>query len=218
MLKLAPAPKKNKHLPYIEIVIALTEKGKIVPIKQVWIVWNRIKAATCHSEKSFLNNLLQQQQLFSSSYQRTQPLVKFLNKTCLRSDFSAHCLSKLHNFSHFSLWRKRCTTTINPYSLLMILQSLQFILFCVRKMILDQNVVRMSKRLFLLIFWWRCTLHWQGKHCDLYRLWLWYCFLPGNSYNNWTDQPRMELHLQILWKTPVHSQQRSTYLFYWYAA
>ena len=57
-------------------------------------------------------------------------------------------LSKLNNFS---LYKQRCTTTINPYSLLMILQSLQFILFCVRKMILYQIVVRISKRLFLLM-------------------------------------------------------------------
>ena len=38
---------------------------------------------------------------------------------------------------------------MKPKSLLMILQSLQFILFCVHKMILYQTVVRFSKRLFL---------------------------------------------------------------------
>ena len=81
--------------------------------------------------------------LTNSSYQRTQPLVKFLNNTCLRSDFSTQPLSKLKNF-YFC--RKRCTTTINPYFLLMILQSLQFILFCVRKMILYQIVVRIWKK------------------------------------------------------------------------
>ena len=48
----------------------------------------------------------------------------------------------------------------------MILQSLQFILFCVRKMILCQIVVRMSQRLF---FWWLCALRWRGEHGDLCR-------------------------------------------------
>ena len=104
------------------------------------------KAASCYSENSFFKNLPQQQQLACISYQRTQPLVKFLNNTCLRSDFSAQPLSKLNNIS---LCKKRCTTTVNPYPLLMILQSLQFSVFCVRKMILYQIVVQMSKRLFL---------------------------------------------------------------------
>ena len=50
--------------------------------------------------------------------------------------------------NNFSLCKKRCTITKNPNSLLMILISLQFILFCVPKMILYQIVVRMSKRRF----------------------------------------------------------------------
>ena len=74
--------------------------------------------------------------------------MKFLNNTCQRSDFIAQPLSELNNFS---LCRKRYTFTIYPYSRLMILQSLQFILFCVRKMILYQIMVRMSKRLFHLM-------------------------------------------------------------------
>ena len=53
-------------------------------------------------------------------------------------------LSKLSNFSHY---KKRCAATVKPKPLLMILQSLQFILFCVRKMILYQIVVRISKKL-----------------------------------------------------------------------
>ena len=122
--------------------------GKDVHIKQVWIGENRIKAATCYFEKSFIKNLPQQQQLASSSYQRTQSIVKFFNNTCLQSDFSAQPLPKLNNFP---LCRKRCITTINPYSLLMIFKSLQFILFCVRKIILYQIVAQMSKTLFLLM-------------------------------------------------------------------
>ena len=132
VLKLAPSPQKNKHLPFIEIVVALTKKRKVFHTKQVWSGKNRIKAATCYSENSFFKSL-QQQQLASCSYQRNQPLVNFLNKTCLRSDFSTQPLSNLKNL-YFC--KKRCTNKINPYFLLMILQSLQFILFCVRKMIL----------------------------------------------------------------------------------
>ena len=140
--------KKGKHLLYMEIVVAMTKKGEVVHLKQVWIGLNRIKAATCNSEKSFFKNLPQQQQLVSSSYQRSQPLVKCFNNTCPRSDSNAQPLSKLNILSPC---KKRCTTTIKPYSLLTILQSLQFILFCVWKMILYQIVVRMSKRLFLLM-------------------------------------------------------------------
>ena len=92
----------------------------------------------------------------------------------------------------------------------MILQRLQFILFCVRKMILYQIVVRNWKDCF---FWRRCTLHCRGEHGVLCRFWLWHYVLPWNSYKYQTDQPRTELVFQILWKTPMHSQQRSTYLF-----
>ena len=77
---------------------SLTKKGKVVHKKQVCCGWNRIKAATCYSENSFFKNLPQQQQHASCSYQRSQPLVKFFNKTCLRSDFSTQPLSKLKNF------------------------------------------------------------------------------------------------------------------------
>ena len=98
--------------------------------------------------KYIFKNFPQQQQLVSSSYQRTKPPVKFLNKSCLRSCFSAQPLSKMNTFI---LCRKRCATTLKQYSLLKILQSLQFILFCARKMIIFQVVVRMSKRLFFLM-------------------------------------------------------------------
>ena len=119
-------PATEEHLPYMVFVVVLTTKGNVVQIKQVWIGWNRIKAATCFSENSFFEKLHQQQQIPSSSYQRTQPLVNFPNNACLRSDFSSETLSKLNNSS---LNRERCTTTIKKHSLLMILQSLQFILF-----------------------------------------------------------------------------------------
>ena len=55
-------------------------------------------------------------------------------------------LSKLNNFS---LHKKPCAARIKPKSLLMFLQSLQFILFCVQKMILYHIVAKISERLFL---------------------------------------------------------------------
>ena len=48
-----------------------------------------MKAATCYTAKSFFKNCSQEQQIASSSYERTQTLVKFLINTCLRSEFSA---------------------------------------------------------------------------------------------------------------------------------
>ena len=36
VLKLAPGAYEKKHLPYIEIVVVLTKKGKVVHIKRVW--------------------------------------------------------------------------------------------------------------------------------------------------------------------------------------
>ena len=60
--------------------------------------------------------------------------------------FQCSNLSKLNNFS---LYKKRCAATIKPKSLLMILQSLQFILFCIQKMISYRIVAKSSKRLFL---------------------------------------------------------------------
>ena len=58
--------------------------------------------------------------------------MKFLINTCFQSEIGA---------------------TIKTKSLLMIPQSLQFILFCVHKMILYQIVVKISKRLFLSMTW-----------------------------------------------------------------
>ena len=59
--------------------------------------------------------------------------------------------SSLSNLNNLSLCRNRCAATIKPKSHRMILQSLQFILFCVQKMILYQIVARNSKGLFPLM-------------------------------------------------------------------
>ena len=62
---------------------------------------NRLKskrAASCYSETSFFKKGSQQQQLDSSSYQRTQPLAKFFINTCLRSYFIAQLRQNCINF------------------------------------------------------------------------------------------------------------------------
>ena len=80
---------------------------------------------------------------------RTYPTtVEVSHQYLLTMKIQCSNLSKMYNFS---LHKKRCAATIKPKPLPMILQSLQFILFCVRKMILYQIVVRISKILFLLM-------------------------------------------------------------------
>ena len=64
--------------------------------------------------------------------------------------------SNLLKWNKFSLHKKRCAATIKPKSLLMILESLQFILFCVQKMILCQILAKISEKLFLSMT--LCTL------------------------------------------------------------
>ena len=64
--------------------------------------------------------------------------------------------STFSKFNRFSFCRRWCAATIKPKSLLMILQRLQFILFCVQKMILCQIGARISKRLFFSLT--LCTL------------------------------------------------------------
>ena len=87
----------------------------------------------------------------------------------------------------------------------MILQSLQFILFCVRKMILNQIVVRISKRLFLLI-----TLYTSLTS----RTWWTYVDFDC-GITSFPETPTKIRRInrewnyisQILWETPMHSQQ-----------
>ena len=93
---------KRKYLPFMQVVVFLTENGKNVQKKLVWIGWKHVKSTTCYSEKSLLKNNSQRQKLFSSSYQRTQPLLKFLSNTCLRAEFSAEPLTKMNNI--FVAW------------------------------------------------------------------------------------------------------------------
>ena len=57
-----------------------------------------MKAANCYSEKTFFKKSYQQQQFASSSYERTQPQVKVLMSTCLRSEFKVQPSPKLNSF------------------------------------------------------------------------------------------------------------------------
>ena len=54
------------------------------------------QTAHCYSQKSFFKNHSQQEQLYTSSGQHTQPLVTNLTKTCLRSEFSSQHLSNIN--------------------------------------------------------------------------------------------------------------------------
>ena len=72
--------------------------------------------------------------------------MKFLTNTCLQSEFSDTPLPKLKKVSDCM---RRCTTTIKAKIFLMIVQCLQFISFCVQKLILYQNLVIISRRFFL---------------------------------------------------------------------
>ena len=94
----------------------------------------------------------------------------------------------------------------------MILQSLQFILCCVQKMILYQFVGGQN---------FKNTVSFDDiVHSTVEENIVTYVdfdggitFYPETPTKNQTDQPRTELHFQIRWKFQVHSQQRSTYYF-----
>ena len=91
----------------MEVVVALTIKGKVVDIKQVRIGYNRTEAAFCYSENSYFKKRPQQQQLASSSYQRTQPLVNFLTNTCLHT-IRFQCSTFVENEKLFPLQEMMC--------------------------------------------------------------------------------------------------------------
>ena len=97
--------KRDNHLTW-EFVVSVTEQWKIVHKRWVWNGLYHIKAANCYSENSFFKNRSHQEQLASSSYQRTQPLVKCFINNCLLSEFSAQILSKINifPFSHEAMY------------------------------------------------------------------------------------------------------------------
>ena len=92
---------------------------------------------------------------------------------------------------------KRCIATIEHKMLFTILESLH--VFC------SAPRIRIFSRFWSLLeesglFWWNGALHWRGEYHDLCRFWLWFYFLPRNSYKSRTYQPRTEIFFQILWK------------------
>ena len=100
------------------------------------------KVATCYSAKSYSKNNPKQKQLASSTYQRTQPLAKFLTNTCRKSNLFPQQLSILNNFS---LFRKRCTITRQPETILMTLKNLKFFLFYAWILILQHFFQKFGK-------------------------------------------------------------------------
>ena len=113
-------------------------------MKQEWIGLKPYKSS----------NLLFCQIIFQKSFSTTAtrffqpPTYPTTSEVSQQNQFTVRIqcstLSKLNNFP---LSRKRCAATVKRKSLLKILQSLQFNLFSVQKMILYQIVVRLSKRL-----------------------------------------------------------------------
>ena len=183
------------------------QKRKIIPYKkEVSIGWNLIKATTCYSRNHSLKIVLNNSNKFAPAT-NVPPLVNILTTTWLRSESHSQPMSILTNFS---LCSKGCTITSKPSSPFMDPQSLQFILFCLQKMILDQMFVIFSRILFLCCHF---VFHWREEYPDLCRFWLWSYFLPWDSYKKQIDQPRTEIHFQILRKTQVQSQRRSSLLF-----
>ena len=144
MLKLAPSPQKGKQLPYMAIVVASNKKGNVVHTRQVkFIKKQQLATLKNHFLKSFPTTATLFFQL--PTHPTTGEVYhQYLQTIRNRRSF----LSKLNNFS---LCRKRRASNLEPKSLLMILRSLQFTLFCVQKMILYQIVVRISEKLFLLM-------------------------------------------------------------------
>ena len=68
----------------MENVVNLDQNRQGCPYKAGVNRLKSIQAANCYSEKSFVKNLPQQQQLAASNHQHTQPLVKFLDITSLQ--------------------------------------------------------------------------------------------------------------------------------------
>ena len=150
VLELAPSLQKpKKETPSIyENNCSFDQKRKSCPYKAGV---NRLK-----SYKS--SNLLLCKIILWISFPTTATRFFQLRTYPTTAEVSHHYLltikiqcSNLSKFNNFFLNKKRCAATIKLKALLMILQSLQFILFCVQKVILYQIVARISKRLFLLM-------------------------------------------------------------------
>ena len=97
----------------------------------------------------------------------------------------------------------------------MIIHGLYYIQFSVRKLILYRRVVISSWRVF---FRFHCALRSWGENRNLYWFCFWYYSPPWSSDKRRTHQTKTEKHFLILWKTQMHSRQRTTWLFYWWAA
>ena len=144
VLYLAEVPKKDNTC----LICSFDQKRKGGPYKARM---NRLKS---HKSINMLLSKVIRWKLFSTTATRFfQPPAHSANgenshEYLLTITFQCSTLSKLNKFSHC---RKRCAATVKPNSLFMTLQSLQFILFGVQKMIFYQILVKISNRLFPLM-------------------------------------------------------------------
>ena len=112
------------------------------------IVWNHIKTQFCTLKYPSLKIVLGKNNLLF-------PATKVPNRWCKFSPKLAHPQSSVpnlcRNWIKFPFAWSDVQLQKKPKTLFMILQSLQFILFWVQKLILYQTVVTISRRLFLLL-------------------------------------------------------------------
>ena len=148
MLKLAPSHKKKERASIYGNRCSFDQKRKSCPHKEGM---NRLK-----SYKS--SNLLLCKIILYISFPTTAtrffqlPMYPTTGRVSHQYLFTVRIqCSNLSKLNNFSFYKKRCAATIKPKSVLMVLQSLQLILFCVQKMISYQIVATISKRQFLLM-------------------------------------------------------------------
>ena len=203
MLKRAPSPQKETS-PIYGNRYSFDQTRKSCPYKAGM---NRLKSNKC-------SNLLIWTSIIYKTFPTTAthffqlPMYPTIGKVShqylLTIRILCSTLSKLKNFSNC---RKRCAPTKNPRLHLWSYKACNSIYFASSRWPYIKVWSEIQKGFFLR---WHCILHWWGEHRVLCRFWLWYYFLPWNCYEIQRDQPRSELHFQILWKTLVHFQQRST--------
>ena len=122
---------ERKKMPYMGFRFVKAWKRKVPPY-QVGLVQKQL----CKSTQSLVSKhhsfgiILSNNSSFSFRYETEQTIIKFLTINSLRSKLNAHLLVKLKkNF----LCMKLCSNTFQSLTFLIVLQTLQFILICIRK-------------------------------------------------------------------------------------
>ena len=145
--KLCSKYQRRKQIPYTEIVVVSIKTGKLsmkVRYESVKVIWKQqLASLKTHCLKNVLNN--------SNSLPPAINVPNYWWSFSSQHAYDQNSVLKLVKIEKFSLCKKRCATTKKAKSRLMILKTLQFILFCVQKMILYHSVARIPRRLFLLM-------------------------------------------------------------------